>query len=395
MLHRLAQIVQKLRIFQVINLKDSKSAIRKCDILLLCHDDDRGLSLGGKAYSPILDSFKEHLESQGYSTLTIAHPWSKLVGAKAFGKPIAINRSYLIAMIEKMFFKADSVKNLYKDIFSRANPQQIVTIGCTDELCMAAHELGIHHAELLHGIGYSPMPWNWDKKDRLCLPQEILTLDDVSTATFKPLEGQGVKVKQIEHPFLGRFRAERIGSLPEEWRVKTDKTFEKEILVSLQWGYAEGIDCSSKFEGILSNGLIPEELINVIARTQDKVLWRFRFHPVHIRNMKKYKKHFSLVKSLVDRFPNCEWEESTFKPVSSVVSRCDGHITMISMTSYEAAYMGVPTLALCPTLQVGGVYESFFSDLVENGYVVKGAVKEDSIMTWVQNLKKKTKALKM
>lgn len=388
MLNKLRRIAQKLKIFKEINFKDSKSTIRKCDVLLFCHDDDRGLSLEGKAYSPILDSFKENLESQGYTTLTVAHPWSKLVGPKAFGNPIAMNRSYLIAMIANKLFKVDAVKNLYKDIFNRAKPQWIVTIGCTDELCRGAHEVGIHHAELLHGIGYSPLPWDWDKKDPSCLPQEILSLDDVSTATFKPLERKGVKVKQIEHPFLGRFSVERIASLPEEWKVKTDKSFAKEILVSLQWGYAEGIDCLRKLEGILPNGLIPEELINVIARTQDEVLWRFRFHPVHIRNMDKYKKHFSLIKGLVDQFNNCEWEESTYKPVSSLLSRCDGHVTMMSMVSYEASYMGVPSLALCPTLHVGGVSENSYKDLVEKGYLVKGVIQEEYIMNWVRNIKK-------
>lgn len=388
MLSKLGQIAQKLKVFKVINLKDSKRAIQKCDVLLLCHDDDRGLSLEGKAYSPILDSFKENLESQGYKTLTVAHPWSKLVGKKGFGNPIAVNRSYLFAVIAERIFKFDSVKRLYKDIFTRAKPQWIVTIGCTDELCMAAHELGIKHSELLHGIGYSPLPWGWGDKDRLCLPQEILSLDDVSTATFKPLEAQGVKIRQIEHPFLGRFSSERIESLPEEWKVNTDRIFGKEILVSLQWGYAEGIDCLGKLKGILPNGLIPEELINVIARTQNEVLWRFRFHPVQIRNMEKYKKHFSLVKSLVERFPNCEWEESTFKPASSVVSRCDGHITMMSMVSYEAAYMGVPSLTLCPTLLVGGVSQNSFSDLVEKGYLVKGVIQEEYILNWVRDVRK-------
>lgn len=369
-----------------IRLDDSSSEITKCDVLLFCHDVDRGISFQNQAYSPLLDSIQEDLNKQGLSTLTVAHPWSKLTGEKAFGTVVSINRSYLLASVKSKILKRDYRTPFFKKILRKASPKKIITIGCGDNLCKAARELKIHHAELLHGIGYDPIPWSWDTKNAESLPQEVLTLDSVSTKTFKPLEKHGVKVTQIEHPFLKRFTVASSSKLPEEWKLVVNQKFKKEILVSLQWGYTEGVDCHEEFEGVLPNGLLPEELISVIQKTKDDIFWRIRFHPVQLRNEKKYKKHFKLIDDILNKYGNGEWEEASSKPLPVVLGRCSGHVTMSSMSSYEAAYMGIKTLSLCPSLLESGVYENVFNDLVEKMYLTKMKIDERSIFNWVNNV---------
>lgn len=352
-------------------LKDDLHKLKQSDILFFCHDNDRGIDFNKQAYSPILDSYSEELQSRGLSIQTLAHPWSKLGGGAAYGNPLLFNRSYFFAKVIDKIFKTNQLKNLYLKIFKKIKPKEIITIGCNDALCQAARELNILHTEILHGFGYDPIPWGWDNKKKECLPQNIYTFDEVSTNTFQKLSRKDIKITQIQHPFLRRFEKSNISELPLEWAVNSRNDFEKQILISLQWGYATGIDCYPEFEGTLENGLFPNELISVISKTEKQILWRFRFHPVHYRNKEKYRRHFILIEELISKYNNCEWEESTYRPLPSILACCDGHLTMSSMSSYEAAYMDVKTIAFCSSLRGEGVYKNMYKDLERNEKLLK------------------------
>lgn len=373
-----------------INIYDSSSEVKKCDFLLFCHDANRGLVLNKKAYSPLIDSLKDEIEVKGFESLTIAHPWSKVIGDKAYGSPIAINGTFLLAKLLKKLITYSKLKPdvaFYEMLLKKANPKVIVTIGSPIELCIAARKLNIFHAELLHGIGYTEIEWNWDALPIECLPQCILSLDSVSTKTFSKLKHKGVTIKEIDHPFLRRFEG-RGKEIPSEWRLQPRNNvqkYSKEILVSLQWGYAPNIDELELFKGVLPNGLFYEELQEVIKQTKQTVYWRFRLHPVQYTQPEKYKKLLDFMDKFVEENINCEWKESTYTPLPSILPLCSGHITMSSMSSYEAAYFGVPTLALAPSLQKGGGHERLFEDLVASKYLIKQTVSVDRILNWVKH----------
>jgi hypothetical protein len=387
MLPMLNKLKNYWKFLKTVNFKDTSKNLKKCDVLLFCHDADRGVTLNNKAYSPLIDSVQNKLKIEGYSCQTIAHPFSKLIGNLAYGDTVAINRSYLKALVLDKILKNNNLVKYYEDLFKAANPKIIISIGCNDEFCLAARNLNIYHFELLHGIGYTPMPWDWDKKEKENLPQGILSLDVVSTNTFNELKLKGLDVYQINHPFLSRFNLKNNIELPEEWILKDiDQKYTKTILIALQWGYAPSIDELDIHKGILNNGLFFEEIESIIKETKDSIFWRFRFHPVQYRQQKKYKKLFNIVDNFIKEFKNCEWKESTFLPLPSILGTCDGHITMSSMSSYEAAYLGVRTLALCPTLQKGGIYENMFEDLVKKGYLVKEKPNKVKICNWINAL---------
>ncbi|WP_313433283.1 hypothetical protein [Stutzerimonas nitrititolerans] len=381
------------------NLDDGYANIGSCDILFYCHDANRGVNLNGQAYSPLIDSLKDRFDAQGYVCQTIAQPWSVLLGDLAYGRPIAINRRYFFAKMLKSVFLfmriKDPVVRLFESIFVKSNPKLIITIGCGDEFCEAARNLGFLHMELLHGIGYTSIPWKWDEKPKKNLPQGVISLDPVSTKTFSDLSKHGVLIKEIQHPFLSRFQGNMSHDIPAEWLpVEREKKYKKEVLVSLQWGYLAGVDEFPFFKGLLSNGLFYEELAEVVKKTADTVLWRFRFHPVQYRQYGKYKGIFEFIESFTSENDNCEWKEATYIPLPSLLLRCSGHITMSSMTSYEAAYLGVPTLALDPSLEVGGIYEDVFHDLVQNGYLTKSRPSVAAIYNWLCKAERKEFLLK-
>lgn len=377
-------------------VKDSLTMLQKTDVLLFCHDVDRGIDLKGKAYSPLIDSVREDLESRGFRCQVIAHPWSQLVGSTAWGTPLAMNRSYFFARIiskisRKRLSKSKQVNSffrLYTGLIKKSAARLVITIGAPEALCNAAKSLGVYHAELLHGIGYTSLEWGWDERQPSDLPALVFSFDSTSTSTFLKLVPKGVEVLQIPHPFLKRFISNNfINKLPQEWKpplTKNTTAYNKVILVALQWGYDGEV---SEFNNILANHLFPDELVNIIKETTGDIFWRFRFHPVQLR-VKRYKKHIQFVDRLCRENSNCEWEWSSSAPLPTVLSQCQGTISMSSMSVYDAAYMGVPSLLCCPTLQQGGMANDWFVDLVDAGYTTKVSMIKNDIKQWILNANK-------
>ncbi len=375
--------------FRKINFKDSSKDLKECDILLFCHDVDRPLTLDKVAYSPLIDTLRETLESHGFHCQSIAHPYSSLVGGRACNNVIAINRSYLLSRIaNRLSSFSDDLplgvqSNIYCSILERTKAKLVVTIGASDDLCQACHLLDRFHVELLHGIGYTEPQWGWEKKHKSKLPKGILSLDEVSTKGFYPLLEKGVVIKTIPHPFLSRFTPKNRHSLPKEWLFseQQSKNFKKSILVSLQWAYAGDHGDHVQFSNILSNGLFFPEIEALVEKHKD-VFWHFRFHPVHLRS-RIYKPLIEFMNHFVSRYSNCDWKDASRLPYPSVVMQCAGNIGMSSMSCYDAAAMGVPSLMLCPTIQHGKIHEDWFSDLVEEGYVKKATPHFKTIEDWV------------
>jgi len=389
--------MSKLDIIKSISFKSLSSQLKDAQIIFYCHDVDRGIDLNGTAYSPLIDSVREEFENKGFKCITIAHPFSTLTLGKGYGNPVSINKDYLIAKIQNRFrrlFKyasQDSLVNLYKRILSQTNAKLIITIGSPPELSESARLLNVFHLELLHGIGYTFVPWDWDKLEKKNLPQGILSLDHISSKTFSTLSDKGIKIKTIPHPFLKRFIPSNYLNIPEQWKMpgNIDKKFKKRILVSFSWGYAGDHGDYNELENVLQNGLFYEEIADLISQTHNEIFWYFRFHPVQLRQ-KKYKHLLSYMDSFVNRNPNCEWRISSRLPLPSILMNCDGNITMSSMSCYDAASMGVNSLILCPSMQGKGRWANYFSDLVEEGYVVKDLIDTERIYEWVTNIKKNT-----
>lgn len=364
-----------------------ESTVGSADVLLFCHDNDRSLSLYGKAYSPLIDSLREELELAGLSCVSIAYPHCKLYLNKGFGAPVSSNKYYFCSSFcRRLAIIAPALaswSNPYNAILRTSNCSLVVSIGAPPALCEAARNNNVMHAELLHGIGYPFVEWGWDVAPNSSLPQAILSLDKISTKTFSLLKNRGVKIFEIPHPFLRKFLPQSSYKVPEEWCFKKLKISNdsKHILVSLQWGYAEEPGSPQFFSGILKNGFLPIEVLELIEENLE-ICWHIRLHPVQLL-APEHRTTRENVNSFCKKVSNAEWIESSIIPLPLVVQRCDLHITMSSMTSYDAAYFGIPTLAMCPTLQDGQVYNELFSDLVSDGYLSKVLPNKNAISRWI------------
>lgn len=372
---------------------DNLKRLKICDVLLFGHDVDRPIDLSDKAYSPLLDSISEDLESRGLSCMSIAHFGSLLTGKKGYGEPVSFNYAYiwyrLTRKVLNLFGMPARLKNNpFEDILEKTKAKLIVTIGSPIELASAAKIKGVFHVEVLHGIGYVNIPWGWDNLPAVCLPHGILSLDGISTRALSPLESKDINIHTIPNPFLKRFTLEKSHSFPADWRLSpvNINQFSKRILVSLNWGYAGDHGPHVHFANILSNGLFFNELGDLIGQEPD-IFWHFRFHPVQLRKH-RYRYLLKFMDNFVFSHSNSEWREASRVPFPIIAMNCDGNIGMSSMSCYDAAAMGVPSLMLCPNIQKGGIDQRYFADLEDEGYVTKANINKEMLRNWVHNANK-------
>lgn len=371
---------------------DDSRYLKNCDVLFICHDVDRSANINGLAYSPLCDSIREDFEMKGLDCLSVAHYGSKLTGKNGYGFPLAINRKFLCYLIlERVFilFSLDSFftkPSFYEYLLNETTPKIVIAIGSTDSLCREARKKNILSVELLHGTGYQFIPWGWDIKEPICLPKVILSLDDISTEALAPLIDHGISIFTIPNPFLKRFLPDRLELLPKEWKPLNVDGFKKRILITLSWGYSGDHGKHLEFSNILKNGILYEELVEIIKELKD-VFWHIRLHPVQMQ-YDKYIGFRQNLDSLVMDNKNCEWKNSSSLPFPVIAANCSGNISMASMSCYDAAAMGVPSLLLCPTIQPGGVHEDWFENLVKEGYVTKNKVDKKRLQNWVQSVEK-------
>ena len=155
------------------------------------------------------------------------------------------------------------------------------------------------------------------------------------------------------------------------------RRFRKTVLITLQWGYDGD---HPDFPGILPNGIVAEEVVSAIRQTLTEVLWIVKLHPAQLRG-NIYERHQNFVADLQRQFPNV-FSKVDEVPLPLLLKLCDGHVTMNSMACYEAGWMAVPSLVLCPTTREGGKYAGYFEDLRAAGFVTKLAPSASQIVEW-------------
>ena len=372
--------------------KDGLNQLDKRDVVFFCHDNDRPLTLRNKAFSPLVDSLRNDFESRGLKCCSIAHPLSSLVMCKGYGEPVSFNFAYLRYKVLKKIFRwtglsSENTSDPYSLILDKTTPGLIVTIGSPIELAVAARRKKILHVEVLHGIGYIKLPWGWGKLPKDLLPQGILSLDNVSALTFSRLVYKGLFIKTIPHPFLRLFVGETERSY-KEWiypKNPNAERYRKHIIVILTSRNSKP-DLTGKPATILKNGLFYDEIRQLVAEEKE-IFWHFRLHPIQLRSP-VFRRERKFLNEFVSRHSNADWVNSSNLPLPSIARLLDGAVGMTSMSSYELAAMGVPTLLLCPTVQKGAVNQDKFTDLEGEGYVTKANVNKEMLRKWVHRAHK-------
>lgn len=395
----LAKLAVVGEVFVAVSRSSQKVEIGTRCILYSASDANRGYQGPDGFFSPILEPIQEYYKTKSYKTINLSYPLSYYHSNEVRGGAVLLNRQaiviLLIEFVEKWFLgkslalqkKSNRRYLLLRNILSSIRPKLICAFQATPELCKAAHELNIAVVEPMHGMNLSPDDKIFQNSvigiDIKALPDAYLAYDDRTYATLcEFLGGRKNAVFRMPHPWhveCQNTKSHIINVMRSS--VVFSTAMATKIVVTLQWGYAGERDSLSN---IIPNGIMHPSIEQAIVENPN-VLWLLRMHPVQLR-ARGYKAHRNYVKALSKTHSNVEWQDATTLPLPTILANVQGHITMSSGTTGEAAIFGVPSLLLCPTLKPGEVHDGWFSELAEDGLVEFGELKSECINNWISRL---------
>ncbi len=198
---------------------DDWNKLGKVDIVFVNHDGHRSYMYDNVAYAPLIDSLQEAYLKKGYSCLTIASPFSQLIGNEAFGEVIDFNGSFARAAINRLlqnifsketYFGTRCLKEVWDQILLATNPRRVIAIQPDAALCVACRQRGIDVADLQHGVVSDEHPWYGEsfRKDSKTevLPTTFICWDKTAIAVLEKwtIEKE-ILIEPISNPWLQRF----------------------------------------------------------------------------------------------------------------------------------------------------------------------------------------------
>ncbi len=323
------------------------------DVALFCTDNGRGITLEGRAYAQIVDSYRELL-GPDCRTLTIAPIGSYLVGTRAHGQtltppPATTLLRNLAAFWDVVASRARGRRHTidetyYRQIIRGSQCRKVVGIQPTPALVEAAKTCGVPVYDLQHGDISPDVPYYRDfasKEPGL----HFITWDNQTRDLLRhDLGVEGDKVEPYGNPWILQYLKYCDVSghrCHDEKQAALDylKSFgrRKVCLVSLQWGLDE------MYPDHFDNPYVSNELREAMCRSED-ILWVLRTHPIMKSATTEIVKSLSEANStnVLVSGP----EEWTLPPLLQI---CDSHVTWHSSTVIEATTLMTPSLILCPT----------------------------------------------
>lgn len=373
---------------------DDYSKIEKTDVLVFSGDLDKGELLeSGVRFNKVTDTLAVVARSRGHSVQEIAWPGSQIVRGKCWSNAFSVSRSFALSLFSEKFLPANLSNPFFTRLLRRASPRIIFTIGGFSALRRAAHDLGIPCVEVLHGKGYVSDINEWFGEGHYL--KKVIAFDDRSALTIESQWGADCEVFVVRdywvesflspHPSLEKLLLQQ--QVPELFEDVEDRQrgFKYRILVTLTWGYAgEAVGTKLGLNGVLPNTLFPETLLDLIEHLGPQAFWGFRLHPVQLHSGRPiYRRQRRLIAKLLGKYSNVDWVETSRIPLPVLLGSATHHITMMSMSSYEAAQFGVPTLALCPSIRTGGSQSKLFHDLELEGYLKKNHGDFGCVLGWL------------
>ncbi|ABM70692.1 hypothetical protein [Prochlorococcus marinus] len=378
---------------------------KKYDILLICNDEDKAEIKDGKYFSKFLDSLKILLETYNLKSLSLALPFARRYGGSTYSNAISVNLEiFFIKVIRKVLQKINLYNGIeiflnkcsltedkfYQNFIKKFGIRLVICIGANKYICQACRESKINIVELLHGLGYSKIPWGWSYEEIKNLPTHIWSLDRASTKVFKPLEGMGIILEEIEHPWYSQFenfKEGSFGSISFLSKKNSPIKNKKVVLLSLTCGYDGDEGTYLYRKNVIKNGLIPSNLMELLEDQNQNIFWFIRRHPKQEAKM-KYNNQKKLLDQICKKNKNVDWRQATSVSLPYLLPYVDCHITMNSQICYDTAIYGIKSLGLCPSLIKGNSYQFAFQDLEEANLFKRGVSKKDDILSFILESKK-------
>jgi hypothetical protein len=385
--------------------QDNWQYLTKCDVLLVCHDNNRGYTYQNQAYAHLLDSLGDLLRQKGLTVNSVAKPFSKLIGSYAYGEPAACNREILSIALQSRLINlfqgrnarrnwADQqLENLWHKILNSTRPKTVIAIQPEPFLCRVGHAHKVTVYDLQHGIISEQHPWYGKEFRENTKPQDLpdgfLCWDQESAATLEKWTSQkGIAVHIVGNPWFRRFLADGENDLLVQEALALQPLLGNErsnILVSLQWGMTQY--CGE----YVTNGVMPAALEQTILKTAISYNWLIRLHPVQIRGSESSMVQNYLTKTF-GHLDTVEWRQCSEVPLPVVLKWSNLHITYSSTTTTEAAWMGLYTGLLNPEIRPGGKGDTYYSYERSLGIAETLPLNSLAIEAWIKSTLMKGKA---
>lgn len=352
---------------------DLFTRVTTSDVMLYCHDNDRGILVNGKRYSQLIDTVGEIYASQGCSTLTIAAPFSNISSNKVFGNVISINGSISRSKaLDILFSNGNKFQiSFWESLLERVSPKVIIGIQPPREFCAAARNKKILIVDLQHGVISSERYYGLSYRESMSQygwPNIVMCWNDASANYLKERVGGFTTTKVIGNPWHLKLNENQYSIFHEEAaHSQSNLNSHRVILVSLQWG-----------EERLNENFIHPALIHYIKTRGRGYEWRLRIHPSQQNN-----KHIlNRLKSEFQGMKNVDWVKSSSAPLPILLQEISLHITRSSATTIEASLYGIKTAILDSRTDL--MQEWFFSQLKDgSAEIINPSV--EKISDWVES----------
>jgi hypothetical protein len=371
----------------------------RAKILTVAHDLDRSFLYRGRWYSPLIDTIEDDLRRRGVECISVSRIISRIKGKTAYGNVLSPEGSFARALVVKrllgLFHRtaypySNMEEKIWGHILDKTGAQKVFGIQPSRELCVACHKRGVWVADIQHGVISESHPWYGEQfrgnEPVEYLPYAFFCWDKGSQQVIDHwAHDKGISAVVTGNRWIARFlKRDNTDSLVEDLFSEYEKENialpkKPTILVTLSWGSLN-----------IPNGIMHDELRNIIRRTATNYRWLVRLHPNQINGFsthegKLFKEYF---KNNLDGF--AEWRLATTNALPIVLHHCDLHISWCSSVAIEAAQMGIRSALLDPgfrSQQHAGYYK-YYRDL---GMIDLLEATESAIHLWVErNLNSKT-----
>lgn len=336
--------------------KDTPGAVNKCDVLFFSHDTNRGSRLGELPFSPLTDLLNEDLRRSGLRTEQVSRFGSRQKVVYPNLSVYRFNRLFLRAHLADVFasilrpgLKQFHLEHVFSQILKESGAKLIISVGLPKSLARAARQSGVYLIEILHGFGYSPLPWDYASREARELANEFWIADRLSLGTFSSLETLGVQntlIKPLQlvpitkSPAGGETTNTKLGPPSPSKTADGSVPKRKIVLFALSRGGYFG----QPIDGQTNDWDLIERLV---ANSTSAIRWFFRIHPVQVAEGTR-SRTFRKVLALASRFENCEWEWATTSPPSMVYQEMDCLATWGSEAIFDAFFSGLTSGVILP-----------------------------------------------
>lgn len=292
---------------------------------------------GGLRFDKHLDPLRLMLHARGDRTAAITRPPSGGRRPRTFLPAVSIDRHFFIASLLDLFTHNRRHKSwkyrLFKRILSTAKPSVVFGIGGRDYLWTAARDLGIDYVEVVHAKGYFSLDSLFPGATQF--PQKYIAFDAQTVGAIRRVVGSAAQVFLSTDYWVDSFLFPKNQSWAEPLIFHSPPVTKPAVLrivVTLP---------------PLPDGELPLFLEPTLRRLGSDGFWMVRQHQnqIDFGGVARLKLRTAILR-MMQRYENIEFDASSRAPLPALFANSTHHITTGSSSSYEAAQIGVPTLAV-------------------------------------------------